>query len=309
MCMNKTSKRLRILSTNRHIVLGVVYAILSSACIGFTYLFSKVILATINTRSFITFWMLVSGVYVTVLGGMKRQVVLPKKNSARLGLISLGFIEIVGASCLFFAISMAPKPAVVSFLARFHIVIALFFSVFILKERMELIAVGGIGLMLVGGLYLSYTSGGVGWILLLITFVMSIAFAASLIVAKRVTRESNPFTMLISRNFITSLGTFIILPGPFIFPSLDTWELIVIGAFLGPFCGFLFLYMALDRIDAWIVSILTMTQAIFVTIYDWLFLGRTLTTVQLLAGILVLFGAYIIIKSSLKRSTTVVQSS
>jgi len=163
--------------------------------------------------------------------------------------------------------------------------------------------------MLVGGLYLSYTSGGVGWILLLITFVMSIAFAASLIAAKRVTRESNPIMMLISRNFVTSLGTFMILPGPFNFPSINAWGLIIIGAFLGPFCGFLFLYMALDRIDAWIVSILTMTQAIFVTIYDWLFLGRTLTTVQLLAGILVLFGAYIIIKSSLKRSTTVVQSS
>lgn len=305
MWINELTKRMGIQSANRHFVLGVVFAILSSACIGFTFLFSKVLLSTINTRSFISLWMLVSGIYVTILGGTKRIVVLPRKNSGRLGLISLGLFEIVGSSCVFTAIKLAPKPAVVSFLARFNVLFALLFSVFFLKERIELIAMGGVGLMLTGGLYLSYTSGDVGWILFLLILSMSIVFAASLIVAKRVTKVSNPVTMLITRNLIASLGTFIFLPGPFILPSVNGWGLLIIGAFIGPFCGFLFLYMALDRIDAWLVSILTMTQSIFVTIYDWLFLDRTLTTVQLLAGILVLFGAYIIIKSSLRRPPTV----
>jgi drug/metabolite transporter (DMT)-like permease len=301
-------ERMRNQLTSRRYVLGIVYAILSSACIGFTYLFSKVILSTINTRSFITLWMLVGGIYVTVLGGMKKQIDLPKKKSALLGLLSLGLFEIVGASCFFTAIDLTSKPAVVSFLARFHIIFALFFSVLILKERMELIAVGGAGLMLAGGLYLSYTSGSIGWTLLILTFVMSIAFAGSLIAGKWVTKESNPMMMLISRNFVASLGTFIILPGPFNFPSLHTLGLVAIGAFLGPFCGFLLIYMALDRIDAWLVSILTITQAIFVTIYDWVFLGRTLTLVQILAGILVLFGASIIISSSRNKQPHLPQS-
>ncbi|NIM95986.1 MAG: EamA family transporter [Anaerolineales bacterium] len=290
------------LTQKQDLIIGFSFATLSAACIGGTYLFSKVALSTTNTRSFISIWMLMGAVYVFAAAIIKRKLIFPQKRSIWLGLISLGLFEIISSSAFFTAISLASQPAIVAFLARFTSLFGLIMSVIILKERMNLTALAGTVIILVGGFSLSYVSGTIGWTLLLLNIIMSISVAASLIVGKVIIEETNPYMMLLFRNVITAIGTFLILPGPFEIPPLSTLGVMAVGAFIGPFLGFLFLYMALDHIDAWMVSIFTMTQPLFVALYDWAFLGSVLTWTQLLAGIVILLGTYLIIRSSIRHA-------
>jgi drug/metabolite transporter (DMT)-like permease len=287
------------------LAVGILFAILGSALIGCTYLFSKVALATINTRTFIPLWMLTGGIYVAIAGALKGQITIPPSNFTRLGLVSLGIFEILGASSFFTAITMAPQPAIVAFLARFSVPIALILSLLILKERLKPNAVGGVILIIVGSLFLTYKSGSVGWVLLLLAGALSISGAASLIVGKKVVKQSNPFMMLITRNMVTALGVVLILPGSIQLPPLEIFGVILLGALFGPCCGFLCLYMALDRIDAWLVSVFMMTQPLFVSIYDWVFLGDALSPAQLVIGFMILFGGYLVIKSTVGSSVSV----
>lgn len=284
--------------------IGPTLAILSAAFLGGTFLFSKIALREINTRSFLVFWMLIGAAYAALACVLRRQITLPHNWLTRLGLLSLGLLEIVISYSFFTAIRLAPQPAVVAFLTQLSTVFSTALSVLVLRERVTPQAGVGAFLAIVGSLMLSYASGSLGWILTLLVGVATIMSAVSLLLGKIMVQHSDPLVMLVARNLVTAVGAFLVLPGALQIPSLNLWAVLAAGAFVGPFCGFLFRYMALARIDAWRVAVFATTVPLFVSIYDWLFLGNLLTPAQIVAGLLVLSGALLVTKRSVGAGLT-----
>lgn len=285
-------------------VIDYSFGILSAAFLGATYLFSKVALREMNTRSFLVFWMLIGGVYAALTCVLRRHGILAHGGFTWLGLLGLGLLEIVTSYAFFTAIRLAPQPAVVAFLAQFSIVFSLVLSVLVLKEHLTAKPAFGALLVIIGNLALSYASGPIGWVLVVLMGIATVTLAISLLLSKIVVQHSDPLLMLVFRNLVTAVGAFLVLPGPLQFPALNLWVILATGAFFGPFCGFLFRYMALARIDAWMVAVFAMTVPLFVSTYDWLFLGNLLTPPQILAGFLVLSGALLVSKTSLGTGLT-----
>jgi drug/metabolite transporter (DMT)-like permease len=286
---------------------GVMFAILSPVFLGGTFLFSKIALNELNTRSFLLFWMLTGGIYTGLACIYKRDVTIPKKWLLRIGLIGLGLVEILISSTLFTAVKLAPQPSVVAFLAQFSMVLTVILSVLILKERIRSGAIAGIILLIIGVIILSYTSGAIGWNLLSLVAFSTTGLAVAVLLSKILVQHSSPLIMLMFRNLITAFGGFLVLPGELQFPSMQVWLALAAGALVGPFCGFLFRYLALEQADAWVVATCAMTVPLFVSCYEWIFLGNPLTPSQLFAGLIILSGSFLVAKISAgKRDSDVV---
>lgn len=279
---------------------GMVFALLSPALIAGTYSFSSIALKELNPRSFTTYWMLTAGGYALLAGLLQRSLVFPKARSAQLGMVAVGLLEVISAACFFTAISLTHQTSVVSFLGQFGIVSSFALSVLVLKEPVSWQALAGMALVIAGTLVLSYSSGPVGWILLLLMFASTTAIAIQLVISKLAIAHTTPTMLLVVRNFLTACGVFILLPMPFQNPSPLVWKTILVGALLGPFSGFLMRFMAVERIEAWVVALFAVTLPLFVSIYDLLFFGQRLQGWQIVAGLLILIGALAVTRATMQ---------
>jgi drug/metabolite transporter (DMT)-like permease len=270
---------------------GIILTFASTAFLGFTFLFSKIALDELNTRSFVFFWMLHAALYATVGTVPLRQHTRSLNRRAWTLLILTGIANLISSYFFFTAIDISPQPALVSFLAQLIIIPSLAVSLFILKEKIAPRAYLGIMILVTGALLLTYVSGPLGWQLLALVVVFSLANGFQLLLNKLAVAFVEPIVIVAVRAWISSLGAFVFFSGIFGLPSTATWLVLATGAFFGPFLSFVLRYFALRNAEAWIVASLSTTLPLFVAVYDALILGKSMSINELFAGALVIIGA------------------
>ncbi len=271
---------------------GILLALASAAAQGFTFLFSKVALGELNTRTFVFFWMFSAGLYATVGSLPHRHHTRSLNRYAWFLLIVTGLFNVISSYFFFTAINLSPQPALVSFLGQLTIIPSIAVSVLVLKEKITRSAAFGIFVLLTGTVFLTYVSGAIGWQLLALAAAFSLVNGLQLLTNKLAAATVRPVVIVAARAWISSIGAFIFFTGALGLPSADTWLVLAAGAFFGPFLSFVLFYSALHKVEAWIVASLSTAVPLFAAIYDAVLLGRPMTTLELLAGLLVVLGAF-----------------
>ena len=280
---------------------GILLTLASTASLGFTFLFSKIALDELNTRSFVFFWMLHAAIYATAGSFPHRRDTRSLDRNAWILLIVTGLLNVFSSYFFFTAIDIAPQPALVSFLGQLTIIPSLAVSFFILKEKITRGATLGIIVLLTGTVLLTYVSGSIGWQLLALVAAFSLANGMQLLTNKLAVAAVQPVVIVAARAWLSAIGALIFFAGSFVLPSTGIWLVLAIGAFFGPFLSFILRYFALRNAEAWIVASLSTSLPLFVALYDAVILGERMSAQELFAGALVMIGA---MQVSVRRQVT-----
>lgn len=190
--------------------------------------------------------------------------------------------------------------------AGFGAVLVMFLSFLILREKLRNMQVVGIFVAILG-IYLFLSGGFLGGSLfgIIVIFLAEVFFALSTVLTRLIMRGPGDETM-ITTLFSAGLGTAILLPIGIMkdgFAGVFQWQtllVIVVVGIIFAFAGMLW-SAALDQLRAIEAAILQNTMIIQVALLSIIFLNEHITLSNILGGIVVLIGAYLVERSSLKQ--------
>ncbi len=190
--------------------------------------------------------------------------------------------------------------------AGFSAVLVMILSYVILKEKLRNMQFIGI-LLAVLGVYLFLSGGMLGGSLfgIIVIFLAEVFFALSTVLTRLIMRGPGDETM-ITTLFSAGIGTAILLPigimkdgvaGVF---QWQTMLVIVVVGVIFAFAGMLW-SAALDKLQAIEVAVLQNTMLIQIVLLSVIVLNEHITLSNILGGAVVLLGAYIVERRSLKQ--------
>lgn len=283
-------------------VKGIILAFLATLGMANVYVFSKAALLEINFFQFQFYWFIFGFLWIMIFlvssGIIKTVPKLTLTSFKNLGLI--GGLEMGAALTMFTAIRLADNPASVSFLSNATPIFVTILGIRFLKERFNTFEAIGIVLTIGGVIMISYTrnltlsdffGNGSGWIL-----VSSLLLSISIIFTKINIRNIHPGVFALNR--VAFLLTFAIIAmilrkESFSVPGSALFNMAA-GSFLGPFLTALTQYSALKFIEASRTMIIQATRGLFVLIGSMMYLSIAPTSMQVIGGMITIFGVVII---------------
>ena len=277
---------------------GLVYAVLSVMVTAVAPIATKQALGTTNLETFSVFWSLSAFIgastYALSKGGF---------NAFRMFRQCWHFVFAIGvltaAIVLIFSTAVRlVDPALVSFFTRFEIVFTMILGMLLFRERLNRLELFGVTATVSGALIMTYRAGEI------ILFAFALGLTNSLLVSIRTllgkvaVQHLEPAVLVALSRLIACLLALLyaIAFGVLQLPSSTNLLIIIIGAFFGPFLGFMLLYKALSLSEVSRVSALRTSFPFFVALYSFL-LFRTIPSPRqmlgggiIVAGILVLIG-------------------
>jgi len=190
--------------------------------------------------------------------------------------------------------------------AGFSVVLVMILSFLILKEKLRGMQIVGIFLAVLG-VYIFLSGGLLGGSLfgIIIIFLAEVCFALSTVLTRLIMRGPGDESM-ITNLFSAGIGTAILLPMGIIkegMVGVFQWQTLLIVAVVGvifAFAGMLW-SAALDQLQAIEVAILQNTMLIQIALLSIIVLNEHITLSNILGGAVVLVGAYLVARRSLKQ--------
>ena len=191
-------------------------------------------------------------------------------------------------------------PAVsVTFILNFTPVIVLILGVVFLREYPTLLQLGGMGLVLLGAyLFFNAPLSDSSLLGVLITLISGIGWATYLVSVRLlfVNEKINPLGLTA---FSMGLGTIALSLVAFYIEglsgiSLTSWAIIVWLGVVNTALAFFLWNHALQRLEAFEISVLQNTMLVQIAILSWIFFGEQLTVMKVIPMALVFVGALIV---------------
>ncbi len=283
---------------------GYILTFIGILAMSNVFIFSKAALREVKLPQFGFYWFLTGFLLVLFIAIQQKSFLILKKFNKKdwILLIFFGILEVTSTTIFFMAIHTMPNPSIVAFMANLGPVFVLILGFFILKERFNYLEVLGIIITLTAAFLLSYNPK---WIKIDEMFIpgsqyvlfFTLLFALSSILMKINVVRFSPIILALNRTFYLFVFSFIVL----IYKGLSftipqtAIKNIIGGAFLGPFLTAIVGLYALKYIEVSRKSILSSTKGLFVLIGSYLYFGKFPSNIQIIGGILSIFGVILII--------------
>lgn len=271
---------------------GILLTFASAACISVTFIASKQAMRELSPLAFTPVWFAAAsawgaGFYIGRNGlrlpaGLRR-LVWP--------LLWLGLFNGLANLLLFSAINLG-DPTLVAFFSRSETVYTVGLGALLLGERMLGYQWVGAAIAIAGAGVMTFRSGPVVGLMLLITLVSNFFLSLSTLIAKRYVHAVPPLLLSTIRTILMMLLLAVIgfFAGALTWPSLATWAWIIGGAFFGPFLSYVLFYKGLLYLDLGKGAVIRSTQPLFVGVYSFALFGTIITGQQFLGGVMMLVG-------------------
>jgi drug/metabolite transporter (DMT)-like permease len=257
---------------------GFLYALAGAILLSTNFITAKYALKGFNPVTFALIWTLAASCYSLIIALCKggwRPFILPWHSLKPL--IFIGIATGIGMLLGWTALDQL-DPSFTAFLGRFRPVLIIILSFLILGERLALRELVPIGLMVAGCVFSAvgrWEVVGAGVVL-----AISAAFMAAIqqVVAKIAVARAHPDIMVFYRVIIAAM-------------IIALWNLLTLGAFLGPTLSFYLMYRAYRYWDLSKASVVIIAQPLFVLPMAYLFLGRLPAQKELWGGLVIMIGA------------------
>jgi len=282
-------------------VKGTLLAFAATLGMANVYVFSKAALQEVNYFQFQFYWFAFALLWIlpfVLITGMIKKI--PRLSRAsNVTLTAIGLLELGAASLLFLSIQLAENPTTISFLSNLTPIFVTILGIRFLGERFNAVEAAGIVLTIGGVILITYTRDttireffgkGSGWIL-----VSSVLSSISIITAKSRISDIHPGILTMNRVvflFVFALGAMIIRQEHFRVSGAAALNMAV-GSLLGPFLTGFAQYSALRFIEASRTMIIQATRSLFVLAGSMIYLSIMPETVQLIGGVITIFGVII----------------
>ena len=280
-----------------------LFAIMEAYLVTFlwssSYVLVKMGLAQLSPLTLVALRYLIASIILVPLALARGEATLLKERSNWLKMVFLGltgYTVAQGLQCL----GLFYLPAVsVTFILNFTPVIVLVLGVAFLGEYPTLLQLVGMGLVLMGA-YLffnaplsAHTLRGVA-----ITLISGLGWAAYM-VSGRLMFLREKISPLGMTAFSMGFGTVILAAAAFSLEglsaiSLSSWGIVIWLGVVNTALAFFLWNHALQRLEAFEISVLQNTMLVQITVLSWLFLGEELTVMKLIPMALVFVGALIV---------------
>ena len=281
------------------LVSGYIWALVSTACLGTVYIFSKYALQTLSLATFLPLWFLVATLASFAYLFVTRQwrqflAVVPVWRPV----LVIGLLEATAMFAFFVEIELI-DPTLVSFFNNMSIVYQVLFGFLFFKEHLTWTELGGMLLVLAGAGAITYKAGNIVFLaFLLAIFVHTLFRSFSYVIAKPVATRIGPEVLNSFRNlamFLISAGYALILVNDQIqIPSVNAATAVLAGALLGPFLGILLLYRALSLLDLAKVGIIQGSVPVFVLASSFLAFNTIPRPHQIIGGAMTMVGVFVL---------------
>ncbi len=205
------------------------------------------------------------------------------------------------------------NPSLVILLQKLQPVIAIFLAAIVLKEPIDKKFILWAAFCMIGGLLVSSPdierfyhlmvsdfslvvsdSAVRGYVLVLISIV---GWGSATVFGKKLTLAGFDTRAILSGRFLAGLLAlipFVTWNRSLILPHGEDYLRIFIMVFISGALGMYFYYQGLKRISAKTAAIAEMFFPLFAIIVNWIFLGKQLTDLQLVGGVILMIGSLII---------------
>lgn len=284
---------------SRDHLIALLEAFLVTLLWSSSYVLMKIGLTQLSPLTLVALRYMVASAILTPLALARGQAKLlrERRSLLKMGFLGLtGYTVAQGLQCLgLFYLSAVS----VTFILNFTPVIVLVFGVMFLGEYPTPLQLGGMGLVLLGA-YLFFNAPLSAYTLLgvAITLVSGVGWATYL-VSGRLMFLRERISILGMTAFSMGFGTAILtvaafsLEGPSAI-SLFSWGIIIWLGVVNTALAFFLWNHALQRLEAFEISVLQNTMLVQIAVLSWLFLGEELTVTKLIPMALVFFGALIV---------------
>lgn len=280
-----------------------LFAIMEAYLVTFlwssSYVLVKIGLVQLSPLTLVALRYVVASAILIPLALARGEATLLKErnNWLKMGFLGLtGYTIAQGLQCL----GLFYLPAVsVTFILNFTPVIVLVLGVAFLGEHPTPLQLGGMGLVLIGA-YLFFNTPLSAYTLLgvAITLVSGIGWATYL-VSGRLMFLRERISPLGMTAFSMGFGTAILAAAAFSLEgpssiSLSSWGTVIWLGVANTALAFFLWNHALQRLEAFEISVLQNTMLVQIAVLSWLFLGEELTVMKLIPMALVFVGALIV---------------
>jgi len=276
----------------------MLLALMACACFSLNFVTAKYALRAYNPYTFCTLWFGCGAVYGFLYLAATHRVALGRQlRLAWKPLALMGLTYTAGALAGFSGLRLV-DPTVAAFINRSQSAHLVLLGWLFLGERMNRREGWGLAIALSGLAITSYAHGRAEWIGVALLLFHALAYAVTVLIAKRLTGRIDPAVMTALRSLYVSLGLGIVAlsTGQFILgvPRSYTWVL-VSGAFFGPFLGHIFLYRSLRSLTLSQSGVCLAFQPLFVALLALVFLHTWPSLRQFIGGLLLLGGVWLLV--------------
>ena len=280
-------------------LIGLLEACLVTFLWSSSYVLVKIGLTQVTPLTLVSLRYVVASVFLFPFALSRGEAAILADRKTLLKMVFLGLFGYTiaqGLQC----VGLFYLPAVsVTFILNFTPVIVLILGVVFLKEYPTVLQLGGMGLVLLGAyLFFSAPLSGSSLLGVLITLISGIGWAIYLVSVRLlfVNEKINPLGLTA---FSMGLGTIALSLAAYYIEgssgiSLTSWAIIVWLGVVNTALAFFLWNHALQRLEAFEISVLQNTMLVQIAILSWIFLGEQLTVMKVIPMALVFVGALIV---------------
>lgn len=289
---------------------GVLFGFGSSVFNSTVHISSKYLLQFVNQPTFLAIWFVLATIpnLIIALLTRKTKLFLDLKLYWKAGLI-IALTNVV-ASAMFFTSIRFNGPAPTAFLAKLDVIFVVILSFLFLKEKLNRNELIGISIALLGAVMFSFVAVNfTPWYLFGV--LAGLGIAVNSLFARHYTQKISVWTLQLFRTGISGAIylTFALVTGYFLMPELNILLLAFVGAFLSAVVGIGFLYSALKRLRASIVTMIRNFDPFLVAIYAYPIFGTFPTLKEWAGGLLIIIGVTVTILAMNKDSNKIYKKS
>jgi drug/metabolite transporter (DMT)-like permease len=264
-----------------------------------SYVLVKVGLTEVSPLTLVTLRYIVASIVLLPIAFVRGETAVLRERSNLMKLLFLGltgYTVAQGLQC----VGLFYLPAVsVTFILNFTPVIVLAMGVVALGERPTRLQLAGMLLVLVGAyLYFNAPLSANSPLGVLITLVSGLGWASYLVAGRLlfVKRGMRPLGLT---SFSMGLGTLVLTAALISFEGLSlvspsSWAIIIWLGVVNTAVAFFLWNHALQRLEAFEISILQNTMLVQIAVLAWIFLGESLTVAKLVPMAMVFVGALVV---------------
>lgn len=275
---------------------GFLFALLAATFYGLVPILGKKFVLIFSPLFAAIMVTLVADIYLTAIAIARNELFKNIFKKSAKWVILLGFFAALGSYFSFVGLSYG-KASAAGFFFQFEAFFAAVWAFVFLKEKLSRYQVMGLGLMLIGaGVFSAPLTMDLGNL-----FFLSAAFVWGLnaVITRSKVRELSPFFLAVGRNTFSAL---FLLPVAYkyiagnigLVNSTHVFFFLIYGAVIAGFL--LSSYTALKFIKAGEATSFQLMSPLITLVVAFFILGERFALTQLLGGVLVLVGLYLIVK-------------
>ncbi|MCP3682566.1 MAG: DMT family transporter [bacterium] len=203
----------------------------------------------------------------------------------------IGLANTFAAIFWFNAIEMI-GPVLVGFITRFEILFTIILGMLLLRERLTKIEILGMFIAIVGTFTLTFGTGKMMILGVILAAASSLAASFQSYVAKRYVKKVHPMGLLSFRCLFTVVfvGIYVFATGKYVPIEPNMYWLVALGPISGAVIAHLLFFYALKYIDMTKAAIVRSFDAFFVVVYALILFGTLPTLKEVTGGILIIIG-------------------